>query len=566
MISVAKKSIHRRIIIALALVWVVAYVLPLPIRPLMRPDEFRYGEIAREMLASGNWVSPRFAGFRYYEKPSPGYQIHALSMKIFGENAFALRLPSALACLISGAVIYFLLARKSRDPWLPGLAVLIYWLFGIVFGIGNFVVLDSLLSMALTLAVAMLYCAYDSPTRSRCAGFLVLAGVGVGAAFLFKGFLGFVIPAAVLLPFLLMKKEFCKIFTMPWLVLLVAVAVAAPWAWKIWRAEPDFWNYFVIEEHWKRFTASTYDRDPQPFWYFLPVLLAGVLPSGILICGAWKSWGRKFFRDPLMLYALCWFIFPFLFFSASSCKLGTYILPCFPPLAILISSGLRRSMLTSPQFCRRVLGAVLGYLGLIFAAAALLFVIAISVWRFLPKLPEIYEACNFAPYAFGVLSIVVGILLWRLRHGKPRRLLAVFLLGLAPLFPCAMGSIPKGVLAPGKTPERGIAYCLSQIELRPDDVIAAENSGMGAVAWCLKRNDIMLINGMGEFRYALENYPDEYGKRFFKAKKMKKLLASIRPRRLVLIVLEDLDKDTLPKKVPKPKQVVSGYGVTVAVY
>ena len=561
-----RSTIHRRTLAALALFWVIAYLLPLPMRPLMRPDEFRYGEIPREMLATGDWVAPRFVNFRYFEKPALGYQIHALSMKIFGQNAFALRFPSAFAVLLTGLMIYFLIARKSRDPWLPALTVLICWGFGLVLGIGTFVVLDSLLCMALTLCLTAFYCAYDAKGRAAAAGFLALAGVGAGAAFLIKGFLAFAVPVVAIGPFLLWRREWRKLFTMPWIPLVTALAVAAPWSWAIWRAEPDFWNYFVIEEHWKRFTASTYDRDPQPFWYFLPVLLGGMLPSGLLVVGAWRSWRWNFFRKPLMRYALCWFLLPFLFFSASSCKLGTYILPCFPPLAILIAAGLRRALLTDFARCRRTLGAVLGWFGLVLAVAAVLGAVVITVWRLVPKLPEIYEARNLAPYALALVLMLYGMALWRRRRSHPRILLAVFLLGAAPAVLPGMNSIPAGALAGGKTPERGIREGLAKLSLRVDDVFAAENSGLGAVAWCLKRTDLMLMNGKGEFRYAIEHYPEEYRERLFRENEMKALLKSIRPRRLVLIILRDLDDKALPRKGPKPEQVVSGHGVTVAIY
>ena len=228
--TAVKSTLRRHALAVLALFWAVAYLLPLPVRPLMRPDEFRYGEVPREMLVSGDWVAPRFAGFRYFEKPALGYQIHASSMKIFGENAFALRLPSALAVLLTGMMIYFLLARKCRDPWLPPLAVLIYWLFGLVLGIGTFVVLDSLLTMALTLCIVGFYCAYDSERLASRIGFLVAAGIGAGAAFLCKGFLAFAVPVVSIAPFLLWRKEFRKLFTMPWIPLIVAAAVAAPWS------------------------------------------------------------------------------------------------------------------------------------------------------------------------------------------------------------------------------------------------------------------------------------------------------------------------------------------------
>jgi len=183
-----------------------------------------------------------------------------------------------------------------------------------------------------------------------------------------------------------------------------------------------------------------------------------------------------------------------------------------------------------------------------------------------PKLPEIYEAWNLAPYALALVLMLYGAALWRCRRAHPRKLLAIFLLGLAPAILPGMGSLPAGVLAGGKTPERGIRECLAKLPLRADDVFAAENSGLGAVAWCLKRTDLLLMNGRGEFRYAIEHYPEEYRSRLFRENDMSALLQSIRPRRLVLIVLRNLDNKALPRKGPKPEQVVSGHGVTIAIY
>ena len=85
----------------LAAFYILAYLTPLACRPMLRPDEYRYAEIPREMLETGDWVTPKMLGMRYFEKPAPGYQLTAVSFSLFGENVFALRLPSALASLLT---------------------------------------------------------------------------------------------------------------------------------------------------------------------------------------------------------------------------------------------------------------------------------------------------------------------------------------------------------------------------------------------------------------------------------------------------------------------------------
>lgn len=559
---VAKKNIRWYVAGALALFFLAAYLLPLAARPMMRPDEFRYAEIPREMLVSGDWTVPRFVGFRYFEKPVLGYQLTALSFLCFGENAFAVRLPSALAVLLSGMMLYFLLARKNRDPWLPGLATVIYFAFGLVFGVGTFAVLDSQLTAALTLCIGSFYLAYDTPDWRRRTAWLAAAGIFAGAAFLLKGFLAFAVPAVTVAPFLLWRREWKKLFTYPWLPLVLAVAVAAPWAWAIWRAEPDFWRYFFIEEHWKRFTSSTYDRDPQPFWYFIPVLLGGMMPSGLLALAVWKGWARTLLRRPLIQYMLCWTVMPFLLFSVSSCKMGTYILPCFPPLAALLAIGLRRAMLIDPAWCRRVLAGLFGAFGMILAIASIPVLIALAVWSFLPGVPQLYLPGNFFPYLTVLYLGGYGFWLWRWR--RRYRAIVLFLFGLAPVVILGLCSIPEKLIRESKAPEPGLRACLSRFEFQPDDVIASDRNGASAVAWMLKRSDLLLLGRMGEFEYAISNYPDSAA-RFYPAAQFPALLEKIRPRRLVYIVLRAADDDAFPKEWPA-RQVVSAHGVTIAVF
>ena len=312
-------------------------------------DEFRYAEIPREMLNSGDWTVPRLNGVRYFEKPAVGYQITAVCFALFGENAFALRLPSALSVLLTALFLYVLIYRNSRDPFLPGLTAGIYLCCGLVFGVGTFAVLDSQLTCMLSLCIMAFYFAWSSSGRRSAVCWLIAAGAFAGIAFLIKGFLAVAVPVMAAVPFLIWQKEWKKLFLFPWIPLLVMLAVILPWSLAIHQAEPDFWRYFFFEEHINRFFHHTYDRKPQPFWYFLPVLLGGMMPAGLLWFAAWRGVARDWFRRPFLRFLICWAVFPFLFFSASSCKLGTYILPCFPPLAALTAAAFRHAVLIYPH-------------------------------------------------------------------------------------------------------------------------------------------------------------------------------------------------------------------------
>jgi len=329
--------------------YLLIYIFALAGRPLFVPDESRYGEIPREMIANGDFVSPRLDGLRYFEKPVLGYWIHAASIRVLGQNRFALRLPSALAVGLSGLIIFFLLRLSGagrEDESLPWLGAAVFFTTFEVMAVGTFTVLDSLLAFFLTACIAAFFLATEAAAgSSRERVFLVLAGIACGLAFLTKGFLALAVPVAAIGPYLLWEKRPRDLLRMAWLPFLVAVLVALPWSLAIHAREPDFWHYFFWVEHVKRFIA----RDAQhgePFWFYLaaaPLLFlpwSFVLPAALV--GVRRQLAGTGVRPRLLRFALCWFVGPFVFFSAAHGKLLTYILPCFPPFALLLSLSLVR--------------------------------------------------------------------------------------------------------------------------------------------------------------------------------------------------------------------------------
>ncbi len=529
----------------LVLFFLLTYLLPLGVRPLIRPDEFRYAEIPREMLETGDWVTPRLNGVRYFEKPGLGYQLTALSFAVFGENAFALRLPSVLAVLLTAAFLHELVRRRSRDPFLPGLSALIYLSFGLVFGVGTFAVLDSQLTAALSLCIGSFYLACESRRRSAVVGWLISSGFWAGCAFLIKGFLAFAVPVVVLVPYLAWQREWKRLFLYAWIPLIVAAAVALPWSWLIHQAEPDFWRYFFIEEHWHRFTSRTYDRKPQPFWYFVPFLLGGVLPAGLLAVPGISGTGRDRLKNPLTRFLLCWAAMPFLLFSASSCKLGTYILPCFPPLAVLLALGIRRAMLLHNGRCRKSMTVISRCLGaglLVIGGAG---IIALPVWGMFPDLPQPYPDFSIWPYLTLLCGVGFGaFLLHAAGCYRTLRMIAVFLFGFAPVIFCGLQAVPTALLG-NKAPETGIRKCLKQIPVRPDDIVLVDRNSLTAAAWILKRSDLIVIGKPGELEYGFKNYP-EYASRHYPESELPAVIEQSRPHRVIYIVLRDLERHPIP--------------------
>ena len=555
-----RNGIHIISILLLTAFAVIAYLLPSGGREMLRPDEFRYAEIPREMLESGAWLSPRLNAVRYYEKPTLGYQMIALSMKCFGENAFALRLPSVLATMLTAAMLYLLCLKRSRDPWLPGMATAIFLTFGISIGIGTYGVLDPQFSAALTVCIGTVLLAGRSRRAKDKIALLIIAGAAAAIAFMIKGFLAFAIPAAALVPFLCWERDWKKFFTLPWIPLAVVLLITLPWAWQLHRTEPDFWRYFFVEEHWMRFTSGTYDRKAQPFWYFMPILLAGMLPSGALWAAAWAGVGKKRLSDPFTRAMICWFGGPFLLLSASSCKLGTYILPCFVPLAILTALGLRRAMIARRRLCCRIVGILSGIFGWVFIASAILTAFVLIAVPHIDRIPRF----NFKPWIVPVLAslLLLGAAILKLRGRAPVIQIGVMLLGTAPVICFGMFSIPDELLG-NRASAVGLRQCFARIPVDTDCVVAVERTCIAPVCWVLKRSDLVVVGKMGEMTYGFTRHPDEYKTRYSTDEAFPQLVKSTARGKMIYMTFKDLKKSPLPPEWPAPREFHTANGVTV---
>jgi 4-amino-4-deoxy-L-arabinose transferase len=344
------RSANGKSFVIAILCFVFVYLLPIGFRPMIVPDEVRYAEIPREMIATGDWIVPRLNGLYYFEKPVLGYWITAASMLTFGENPFAVRFPSAMAAGLSALMVALLVGKATRDGTSSIVASLIFLTCAEVAGTGVFSVLDGMLAAFLTMAMTTFYFAAQSPRGSfREGSFLTLFGIGCGLAFLTKGFLAFAVPVVVIVPYMIWSGRWRDLFPMSVIPVIAAVVVCLPWALAVHHKAPDYWNYFFWQEHVKRFMAEDAQHQA-PFWTYLAAFPVAAMPWSALIPTSVMGMDRSLRQTPLVRYALCWFVFPLLFFSAASGKLLTYILPCFAPFAILMSQGLGAYLVGLP--CR----------------------------------------------------------------------------------------------------------------------------------------------------------------------------------------------------------------------
>ncbi|WP_432464227.1 lipid IV(A) 4-amino-4-deoxy-L-arabinosyltransferase [Agarivorans sp. QJM3NY_33] len=513
--------------------FILLYLLPLGLRDLWSPDELRYAEISREMVASGDWIVPHFNGLRYFEKPVMGYWMNALAQLVFGENNFAVRASSAFSALGAAFCLWLLLWRFASRS-IAWLASGIYLSMFMVSGIGTYSVLDSMLNLWLTASFTAFYFAIRSDTTRQRAKYYGLAGLYCGFAVLTKGFLALALPVLVVVPYMLWSQQFKQIIKWGWWVMLLALLACLPWALAIHAAEVDYWHYFFWIEHIQRFAAENAQHSA-PIWYYLPFVAAGVLP--------WLFWSPSALRHlkgqmhlPLLRYALLWAILPLLFFSLAKGKLATYILPIMAPLAILFAFGIQQAFARS---CRGLnWGSWLN--ALLFALLA----IATLILNFSGKLPldadESYRPwLLFSIFAFWSAMAVVAVKANSL-NGK----VASYMLMPLALFMLAWATFPNLSIY-SKMP----AKFVQQIEHLVDAntvLVADYPDTMSALNWYFKRSDVYLTSAKGELEYGL-SYPDAQ-QRFVPSAALATFIEQHRKVAPVLIYFRDKPHfgDTLP--------------------
>ena len=344
----------------LALVLAVWFGYKLGDRALWSPDEGRYAEIPREMLATGDFLTPRLNGVKYFEKPPLMYWLEAGAIKIFGLNEWALRLWPALFALLGCLAVYFTgRAVYGRRAGLFAAGVLaVSPLYDFMSAI---LTLDMALTGELTIALCAFLVALRLPLglgrRFLFYGFYVFAALAV----LTKGLVGMVIPAMVIGAWVLALWEW-RLLREMYLPsgLLLFFVIAAPWHVLVAQANPEFTHFYFIHEHFERYLTTVHQRY-EPFWYFVPILVFGMFPAVAFLPEAlsdalrWRE--RKAYGDSWFLFF--WALLPFLFFSFSDSKLIPYVLPVWPPLALLLGRWLARVYERQAEMSRTAVIALL---------------------------------------------------------------------------------------------------------------------------------------------------------------------------------------------------------------
>lgn len=491
------QGLERWAIPGLILAFVVFYLLPLMIHGLWIPDETRYAQIGQDMLHSGNWVAPHFMGLRYFEKPIAGYWMIAIGQAVFGDNLFGVRIASALSTGLSVWLVWLIAGRLWRDPRKRFASTLIYMSFGLVAGQAGYANLDPQFTFWVNLSLVAVWFAFDSSTRrARLCAWAVL-GLACGMGFMTKGFLAWLLPVLIAVPYALWQRRIKEVLSYGPLAILVAVAICLPWALAIHHQEPDFWQFFFWNEHIRRFSAAD-AQHTQPWWFYLPILLAASLPWAALLPNTLID-ACKQRREPVTGFLLLWLLLPLAIFSLSKGKLPTYIMPCLLPLALLMGHAV---VSWREQAKGRIL-RINGLLNVLLAVAGLVGLAYLQLSR------AVYANTEVFSLSLAYIVLLVWLLSNALQALRPLLLWAAPAVGMGVLVALLPAAMP-GAIVNSKMPDQFIAEHVQELS-QAGTLLSNDLGAASALSWRLGRPEITLYNTTGELKYCL-GYADSAGR------------------------------------------------------
>jgi 4-amino-4-deoxy-L-arabinose transferase-like glycosyltransferase len=330
---------RRQTLLWLVPLLAVYFAFHLGARALWSPVEGRYAEVAREMVVSGDYVTPRLNGVKYFEKPPLFYWLEALSIKLFGLREWSLRLWPALFAVLGCLAVYgtgwqLFGARAGL------LAAGVLATSPLYYALGRVVAVDMTFAYFLSAGLLVFLTAVRRPPGRERRRRMWVFYTAAALATLTKGLLGIVLPVLVIGSWIAVSGQW-RILKQVHLLSGIALfaLIAAPWHIIVAARNPDFANFYFIHEHFGRYLTAEEGGLAQA-WIYIPVLLVGMFP--------WIVFAPQSFRDSLdfirrrrrdhqeELFLSLWAIMMFLFFSSAGSRLFTYVLPIFPAVALIV--------------------------------------------------------------------------------------------------------------------------------------------------------------------------------------------------------------------------------------
>ena len=383
--------------------------------PLLEPDEGRNAEVAREMLASGDWIVPHYDGLAYLDKPAVFFGMVALFLKVGGLHEWAARAPSAVMglCLL---ILAWILTRRMFDHSAALRAVVVIATAPLVVVFSRFVIFDMTLAFLITLAMVCFW--FAEATEFQHPGLDILMFAAMGLATITKGPVGLLLPLLSITVYEAVRGEWRELKRLRWdLGFGVFLATVLPWFIFVSIRHPDFPRYALLEESLARISGGLAHRQGG-LLYYVPVYLAGFFPWSIFLL--WAGWGRrkrwKEFRDrshSSNLYLLTWSAVTFALFSLSRSQLPGYFLPAIVPLGILMAKAWadvgEPGAIRAPDWLTAGFATLLGA-GLIVAACSQLAIFSSARSHLASKLhPDVFAMLKPSVLYTGLILAVLAV-------------------------------------------------------------------------------------------------------------------------------------------------------------
>jgi len=514
--------------------------------PLLEPDEGRYTEIPREMLARHDFVLPHLNGVLYFEKPPLYYWVNAAALAAIGRPELASRLAGA-GFGLAGLGFAYVLGRSAGGSRAGLYAAVFLGTAPLYSTLARAAIIDTTLTFFLTATLTCFWLAQEREARRAARWLWYGAFAAAALATLAKGLIGFLIPGAVIFFFLLLTRRWAVLARVPWATgLLLFAAIAVPWHVLAARRNPDFLWFYFVHEHFLRYATPVAVRQ-QPFWFFIPVLLVGLLPwSGLLpaACGLvrWRSLKER----PEIAFLAVWAGFIVLFFSASQSKLIPYVLPACPPLAVLLALGFE-AVEEKGRWLRAAGVTATGLLAVLAGA---------FVWAALGRVAIFSTAFSPLLFAFALPALGASLLaavLWSRREAAGSRGVAVPVAAAVLFAGCVWAAGPR-IAHERSTHE--IARFLAP-RLAPGDEVYSFHCYPQTLPVYLDRL-IGIVDYQGELAFGIAHLPPpERARRFPSAEQFRPTWSSART---VYLVLEKEDLHFMTESALAPGPILMQQG------
>lgn len=313
--------------------------------PLFTPDEGRYSEVAREMVASGDYITPRLDGVAFLDKPALYYWLQASAIQVFGLKEWALRFWPAFMGVL-GSLITYAAGRLLFNRRTGILSALIVATSPLYYGAAHYANLDLEVAVLISNSLLFFIMSMQFPDKTKLRScLLILAYVFSGLAALTKGLIGIAFPMLIIGTWILLLNRWYILKKMHLIIGMILFAViTVPWYLLVQKANPEFLHFFFVTQQFSRFLTKGDYNNKAAIWFYAPVVLVGIFPWAIFVFQALTAHLKNVWKNRALhantLFLLIWFVVVFVFFSIPKSKTVGYILPLFPALALLVGNYL----------------------------------------------------------------------------------------------------------------------------------------------------------------------------------------------------------------------------------